>query len=54
MCGYTVGFYFTLFYLQLDAFTHGINQTLSFYSVSAFLFLLLPFTRFAGPRRIND
>ncbi|KAJ7899696.1 MFS general substrate transporter [Mycena leptocephala] len=33
MCGYTVGFYFTLFYLQLDAFTHGINQTLSFYSL---------------------
>ncbi|KAJ6520971.1 major facilitator superfamily domain-containing protein [Mycena vulgaris] len=30
---YTAGFYFPLFYLQLDAVTHGINQTLSFYSL---------------------
>jgi hypothetical protein len=33
MTTYTVGFYFPLFYLQLDAITHGINETLSFYSV---------------------
>ncbi|KAJ7884520.1 MFS general substrate transporter [Mycena leptocephala] len=33
MCTYTAGFYFPLFYLQLDAVTHGINQTLSFYSL---------------------
>jgi hypothetical protein len=33
MATYTVGFYFPLFYLQLDAITHGINETLSFYSV---------------------
>ncbi|KAJ6533336.1 major facilitator superfamily domain-containing protein [Mycena vulgaris] len=29
----TVGLYFPLFYLQLDAITHGINKTLSFYSL---------------------
>ncbi|KAJ7813776.1 major facilitator superfamily domain-containing protein [Mycena olivaceomarginata] len=33
MATYTVGFYFPLFYLQLDAITHGINETLSFYSL---------------------
>ncbi|KAJ6451780.1 MFS general substrate transporter [Mycena sanguinolenta] len=33
MSSYTIGFYFPLFYLQLDAVTHGINQTLSFYSL---------------------
>ncbi|KAJ6473363.1 MFS general substrate transporter [Mycena vitilis] len=33
MCTYTTGFYFPLYYLQLDAITHGINQTLSFYSL---------------------
>ncbi|KAJ7658890.1 major facilitator superfamily domain-containing protein [Mycena rosella] len=33
MSTFTVGFYFPLFYLQLDAITHGINQTLSFYSL---------------------
>ncbi|KAJ7131769.1 MFS general substrate transporter [Mycena crocata] len=30
---HTVGFYFPLFYLQLDAVKHGIDQTLSFYSL---------------------
>ncbi|KAJ7653794.1 major facilitator superfamily domain-containing protein [Mycena rosella] len=30
---YTVGFYFPIFYLQLDAVTHGISQTFSFYSL---------------------
>ncbi|KAF7349617.1 MFS general substrate transporter [Mycena sanguinolenta] len=30
---YTIGFYFPLFYLQLDAVTHGISKTLSFYSL---------------------
>ncbi|KAJ7467469.1 MFS general substrate transporter [Mycena latifolia] len=30
---YTMGFYFPLFYLQLDAIKHGINETLSFYSL---------------------
>ncbi|KAF8126680.1 MFS general substrate transporter [Mycena galopus ATCC 62051] len=30
---YTVGFYFPVFYLQLDAVKHGINETLSFYSL---------------------
>ncbi|KAJ6619169.1 major facilitator superfamily domain-containing protein [Mycena sp. CBHHK59/15] len=39
---YTVGFYFPIFYLQLDAVTHGINQTFSFYAVSGLpLFLLM-------------
>ncbi|KAJ7088741.1 MFS general substrate transporter [Mycena belliarum] len=33
MATYTVGFYFPLFYLQLDAITHGISETLSFYSL---------------------
>ncbi|KAF7348859.1 hypothetical protein MVEN_01406000 [Mycena venus] len=33
MATYTIGFYFPLFYLQLDAITHGINKTLSFYSL---------------------
>ncbi|KAJ7464119.1 major facilitator superfamily domain-containing protein [Mycena latifolia] len=33
MATYTVGFYFPLFYRQLDAITHGINETLSFYSL---------------------
>ncbi|KAJ7610717.1 MFS general substrate transporter [Mycena polygramma] len=33
MFTYTVGFYFPLFYLQLDAVTHGISQNLSFYSL---------------------
>lgn len=31
---YTVGFYFPIFYLQLDAVTHGIDETFSFYAVS--------------------
>jgi hypothetical protein len=43
MCTYTAGFYFPLFYLQLDAVTHGINQTLSFYSVRPFPLAELPF-----------
>ncbi|KAK7058113.1 MFS general substrate transporter [Favolaschia claudopus] len=30
---YAIGVYFPLFYLQLDAVTHGINKTLSFYSL---------------------
>jgi MFS family permease len=30
---YTAGFYFPLFYLQLDAMTHGINETFAFYSL---------------------
>jgi hypothetical protein len=29
-----VGFYFPIFYLQLDAVTHGIDETFAFYSVS--------------------
>ncbi|KAJ7230097.1 MFS general substrate transporter [Mycena pura] len=33
MTTFTVGFYFPLFYLQLDAITHGVNQTLAFYSL---------------------
>ncbi|KAF7349614.1 MFS general substrate transporter [Mycena sanguinolenta] len=33
MSTYTIGFYFPLFYLQLDAVTHGISKTLSFYSL---------------------
>jgi hypothetical protein len=34
MATYFIGTYFPLFYLQLDAVKHGINQELSFYSVS--------------------
>ncbi|KAJ7664591.1 MFS general substrate transporter [Mycena polygramma] len=30
---YTVGFYFPIFYLELDAATHGINETFAFYSL---------------------
>ncbi|KAJ7157878.1 major facilitator superfamily domain-containing protein [Mycena crocata] len=30
---FNVGFYFPLFFLQLDAVTHGINETFSFYSL---------------------
>ncbi|KAJ7438742.1 MFS general substrate transporter, partial [Mycena latifolia] len=30
---YTVGFYFPIFYLQLDAVTHGIDETFAFYSL---------------------
>ncbi|KAJ6461855.1 MFS general substrate transporter [Mycena vitilis] len=33
MATYTMGFYFPLFYFQLEATTHGISQTLSFYSL---------------------
>ncbi|KAF7354301.1 MFS general substrate transporter [Mycena venus] len=33
ICTYTAGFYFPLFYLQLDAMTHGINETFAFYSL---------------------
>lgn len=30
---FAVGFYFPLFYIQQDALTHGLNKTISFYSV---------------------
>ncbi|KAJ7730665.1 MFS general substrate transporter [Mycena maculata] len=30
---YTIGFYFPIFYLQLDSVTHGINETFSFYAL---------------------
>ncbi|KAJ7230126.1 major facilitator superfamily domain-containing protein [Mycena pura] len=33
MTAFTVGFYFPVFYLQLDAVTHGVNQALAFYSL---------------------
>ncbi|KAJ7610716.1 MFS general substrate transporter [Mycena polygramma] len=33
MATYAIGVYFPIFYLQLDAVKHGINQTLSFYSL---------------------
>ncbi|KAJ7230095.1 major facilitator superfamily domain-containing protein [Mycena pura] len=33
MVTYTGGFYFPIFYLQLDAISHGVNQTLGFYSL---------------------
>ncbi|KAJ6529658.1 major facilitator superfamily domain-containing protein [Mycena capillaripes] len=33
MTTYTAGFYFVVFYLQLDAVKHGIPQTLAFYSL---------------------
>ncbi|KAJ7214882.1 major facilitator superfamily domain-containing protein [Mycena pura] len=33
MTTFTVGFYFPVFYLQLDAVTHGVNQALAFYSL---------------------
>jgi len=34
MLFFNIGFYFPLFYLQLDAKLHGINETFAFYSVS--------------------
>ena len=40
MTVFVIAFYFPLFYLQLDALTHGLSQTFSFYSVR-YLFLLL-------------
>ncbi|KAJ7458555.1 major facilitator superfamily domain-containing protein [Mycena latifolia] len=33
MATFSVAFYFPYFFLQLDAVTHGINRTLSFYSL---------------------
>lgn len=33
MATYTIGFYFPLFFLQLDAISHGISQKFAFYSV---------------------
>ncbi|KAJ7851028.1 major facilitator superfamily domain-containing protein [Mycena olivaceomarginata] len=33
MTTFTMGFYFPIFYLQLDAVKHGINETMSFYSI---------------------
>ncbi|KAJ6554815.1 major facilitator superfamily domain-containing protein [Mycena capillaripes] len=33
MTTFTMGFYFPIFYLQLDAVKHGINETVSFYSI---------------------
>ncbi|EGO02296.1 hypothetical protein SERLA73DRAFT_71438 [Serpula lacrymans var. lacrymans S7.3] len=30
---FTMGYYFPLFYIQLDSITHGLNQTFSFYSL---------------------
>ncbi|KAJ7664134.1 major facilitator superfamily domain-containing protein [Mycena rosella] len=33
MATFSVAFYFPLFFLQLDAVTHGIDRTLSFYSL---------------------
>ncbi|KAF8174601.1 major facilitator superfamily domain-containing protein [Mycena galopus ATCC 62051] len=33
MAAYAIGFYFPLFYLQLDAVTHGMSQNFSFYSL---------------------
>ncbi|KAJ7202020.1 major facilitator superfamily domain-containing protein, partial [Mycena pura] len=40
---YTVGFYFPIFYLQLDAVKHGINETLSFYAL-----VIMNFSSFIG------
>jgi hypothetical protein len=40
MSTYTIGFCFPLFYLQLDAVTHGIDQTFAFYSVRQISFTL--------------
>ncbi|KAJ6626626.1 major facilitator superfamily domain-containing protein [Mycena sp. CBHHK59/15] len=55
MVTFSVGLYFPLFYLQLDAVTHGINKTLAFYSLvimnaSSFVGRLFPgfFTRSLG------
>ena len=31
---FIVAFYFPLFYLQLDALSHGLSRTFSFYAVS--------------------
>ena len=31
---FTLGFYFPLYYLQLDAYSHNLDETFSFYSVS--------------------
>ena len=33
MTVFVIAFYFPLFYLQLDALTHGLSQPFSFYSV---------------------
>lgn len=33
MTVFAAGFYFPLFYIQLDALTHGLDKTYAFYSV---------------------
>ncbi|KAI0779973.1 MFS general substrate transporter [Fomes fomentarius] len=33
MTAFIIGFYFPLFYLQLDALTHGLDKTFSFYAL---------------------
>lgn len=33
MTVFATGFYFPLFYIQLDALTHGLDKTFAFYSV---------------------
>ena len=33
MTVFAMGFYFPLFYIQLDAVQHGLDKTFSFYSV---------------------
>jgi hypothetical protein len=34
---YTTGYYYALFYLQLDAIKHGIEPTFAFYTVRSLL-----------------
>lgn len=36
MTVFATGFYFPLFYIQLDALTHGLDKTFAFYSVSCY------------------
>ncbi|KAJ7779787.1 major facilitator superfamily domain-containing protein [Mycena metata] len=43
MAAFSIGLYFPLFYLQLDAITHGLSENLSFYSL-----VILNFASFVG------
>ncbi|KAJ7024650.1 major facilitator superfamily domain-containing protein [Mycena alexandri] len=43
MATFSIGLYFPIFYLQLDAITHGLSETLSFYAL-----VILNFSSFVG------
>lgn len=40
---FIIGFYFPLFYLQLDAISHGLNKKFAFYSVESLEYIRFSF-----------